>query len=238
MATVRRLQEANQRRLPLQQYLSAPLHRLVNCHADAIGAPVEFIFYPLLTAVASCMGVNSHIRINPTWTEPSILWFVVAAKKGEKKTAALRVLRKPLERIQREMVESWEADIADDKPKTPPQLLVDNFSFEELHSIMKRNGHQMMGMFDEMSSFYAQLDLFKHAGTYTYAWPVHTYFCRACNTHKCCCSGSDFGRKTFITLNGGDLGQGTSAATQQPCLRQLSISLVKGNLLTFSFSYT
>ena len=100
----RRLQEANQHRLSLQQHLSPTLHRLVNCHADAIGAPVEFIFYPLLTAVASCMGVNSRIRINQTWTEPSILWFIVAAKKGEKKTAALRVLRKPLEQLQQKMV--------------------------------------------------------------------------------------------------------------------------------------
>ena len=165
--TFRRLQEANQRRLPLQQYLSPGLHRLVDSHADAIGAPVEFIFYPLLTAVASCMGINSRIWINQTWTEPSILWFVVAAKKGEK-TAALRVLRKPLEQLQRQMISTWEADISDEKPKTPPQLLVDNFSFEELHAIMKRNGNQMMGMFDEMSSFYAQLDLFKHTGTFIY----------------------------------------------------------------------
>ncbi len=176
MTTFRRLQETNQRRLPLQQYLSPTLHRLVNCHADAIGAPIEFIFYPLLTAVASCMGVNSRVRINPTWTEPSILWFVVAAKKGEKKTAALRVLRKPLEQIQGEMVDSWEADIADDKPKTPPQLLVDNFSFEELHSIMKRNGNQMLGMFDEMSSFYAQLDLFKHTGLHSLYINCYMYF--------------------------------------------------------------
>ena len=178
----RRLQEANQHRLSLQQHLSPTLHRLVNCHADAIGAPVEFIFYPLLTAVASCMGVNSRIRINQTWTEPSILWFVVAAKKGEKKTAALRVLRKPLEQLQQKMVNNWE-DISDEKPKTPPQLLVDNFSFEELHAIMKRNGNQMMGMFDEMSSFYAQLDLFKHTGMLIYhlfitiiidySWPLY-----------------------------------------------------------------
>ena len=97
--------------------------------------PVEFIFYPLLMAVASCTGVNSRIRINKTWTEPSILWFIVAAKKGGKKTAALRVLRKPLEQLQQKMVNNWEADISDKKPKTPLQLLIDNFSFEELHAV-------------------------------------------------------------------------------------------------------
>jgi len=31
------------------------------------------------------MGVNAHVKINPEWREPSIIWFVIAARKGEKK---------------------------------------------------------------------------------------------------------------------------------------------------------
>jgi len=63
-AFVRRTREANARRLDLSQYLSPTVHRTINCHADAIGVPPEFILYPLLTAVASCMGVNGSVRIN------------------------------------------------------------------------------------------------------------------------------------------------------------------------------
>lgn len=80
--------------------------------------------------------------------------------KGEKKTAALKVTRQPFERLQQEVIQKWESDLSEEKPQTPPQLLVDNFSFEELHCILKKNGNQVLGMFDEMSSFYAQLDLF------------------------------------------------------------------------------
>lgn len=116
------------------------------------------------------MGVNAHVNVNPAWKEPAIMWFVVAAKKGEKKTAALRLIRQALEGIEKERIQDWEADISDNKPKTPPQLLVDNFSFEELHSVMKRNGNQTLGLFDEMSSFYAQLDLFKHTGMVFINW--------------------------------------------------------------------
>ena len=116
------------------------------------------------------MGVNAHVNINPAWKEPAIMWFVVAAKKGEKKTAALRLIRQALEGVEKERIQEWEADISDDKPKTPPQLLVDNFSFEELHSVMKRNGNQMLGLFDKMSSFYPQLDLFKHRGLVIIMW--------------------------------------------------------------------
>lgn len=64
------------------------------------------------------------------------------------------------------MIEEWKVDISKDKPQTPPQLLVDNFSFEELHCILKRNGNKFWVCFNKMSIFYGQLDLFKHTGMY------------------------------------------------------------------------
>lgn len=144
--------------------IRAPFSVLVTCHADAIGVPPEFILYPLLTTNAAGIGVNGSIRINSTWVEPSILWLVVSANEGQNKTGPLKEIRTPLEVLQAEIVQEWKDDVADDKPQTSPQLLVDNFSFEELNCILKRNGNQVLGMCDEMSSFYAQLDLFKHAG--------------------------------------------------------------------------
>ena len=41
---------------------------------------------------------------------------------------------------------------------------MDHFSFEELHAILSRNNGQVLGAFDEITSFYGQLDLFKHTG--------------------------------------------------------------------------
>ena len=72
---------------------SPPLLRTVQAHADAVGAPKEYIFFPLLTVAASFMVINGSMCINPEWTEPAILWNVVAARKGEKKkTAAMKRL--------------------------------------------------------------------------------------------------------------------------------------------------
>lgn len=72
MATLmQKLSRANEKRLNFSQHLSRQLHRLVVCHSDALGVPPEFILYPLLTAVAACIGVNGSIEINPTWIEPS-----------------------------------------------------------------------------------------------------------------------------------------------------------------------
>ena len=151
--------------------------------SDAIGCPLEFIIFPLLTiiAVAGCMGINARIAINQMWTEPAIVWFIVAANKGQKKTAALRLLKKPLEEIEEREEQAWQQTQTTQRTSsstTPPQLCIDNFSFEELHSVMKRNGSQILGLFDEMSTMYSQLDLYKQ-------------------------SGSVMDRKTLITLNGG-----------------------------------
>lgn len=97
-----RLQKAQASRLQLSNInLSEKLIHLVDAHANAIGVPPEFILWPLLTATASFMGTNAYVRINAEWLEPSIIWFVIAARKGEKKTAALKRIRKPIEEMQK-----------------------------------------------------------------------------------------------------------------------------------------
>ncbi len=79
--------------------------------------------------------------------------------------------------LQKKLHEAWKANDDEDKLPQPPQLIIDHFSFEELHTIMCRNRGQILGLFDEMSSFYGQLDLYKHSST--------------------------MDRKTLLTLNGG-----------------------------------
>ena len=46
-----------------------------------------------------------------------------------------------------------------------PQLVVQQFSMEALHHIMLKNDHQILGMYDEMSVMYGQLDAYKHSGS-------------------------------------------------------------------------
>ena len=54
------------------------------------------------------MGINARIAINQTWTEPAIVWFIVATNKGQKKTAALRLLKKLLEEIEEREEQAWQ----------------------------------------------------------------------------------------------------------------------------------
>ncbi len=93
----RRIATAQTTRFDWRRACGASLRSIVEGHAEAIGAPKEFIFVALLTVSASFMGVNASLRINEEWCEPAILWTVVAARKGEKKTAALKRLLKAVE---------------------------------------------------------------------------------------------------------------------------------------------
>ena len=46
-----------------------------------------------------------------------------------------------------------------------PQLVVQQFSMEALHHTMLNNQSQILGMYDEMSIMYGQLDAYKHQGS-------------------------------------------------------------------------
>ena len=85
------LQKAQSKRMNFEDgnVFSSKLIKLVTAHADAIGVPLEFILWPLLTTVASFVGTNGQVQVNCEWIEPYIIWFVIAARKGEKKTGAL-----------------------------------------------------------------------------------------------------------------------------------------------------
>ena len=47
----------------------------------------------------------------------------------------------------------------------PPQLVVQQFSMEALHHMMTQNKSQMLGLYDEMTVMYGQLDAYKHSGS-------------------------------------------------------------------------
>ena len=114
----------------------------LDSHAKSIGVPKEFLFFPRLTTVA-------------------LLWFVIASKKDTNKSVALKLLSQPLQEIE-EMLENEKSEEGDDNEENRQQhLLIDHFSFEELFNIMSRNENKILTLYDEITTFYNLLDLFK-----------------------------------------------------------------------------
>ncbi|KAL9977873.1 hypothetical protein ACROYT_G015327 [Oculina patagonica] len=89
---------------------------------------------------------NGKIKINDNWEEPFIAWLRVCAKKGQKKSAVLNVISKPVREVQ------------NDLRKDLQRLLVDHFSFEKLHQVMTQNNNHTPDAYNELTQFYNMLD--------------------------------------------------------------------------------
>lgn len=85
----RRVAAAQRLALDLDQCTSDKVKSLVKLHANTIGCPVEFMFMPLLTLTSHFMGPDTRVKVKDGWEEPPIIWTVVLADKGQKKSAAL-----------------------------------------------------------------------------------------------------------------------------------------------------
>jgi hypothetical protein len=162
----KRLKQAQEHRFDWTSVCSPEMLSFLDSHANSIGVPKEFLFFPLLTTIASLLGKNSHLQINSTWKEPAILWLIIASKKGTNKSGALNLLTQALQELEEEMT-TPEDDEQENGDEDRPQLLIDHFSFEELFSVMSKNDNKIFALYDEMTTFYGLLDLFKPNGSST-----------------------------------------------------------------------
>ena len=172
------IQEAQNYELDIDDVLGSDIHAIVMAHALAVGCPPEFILFPLMTAVAHFMGCGTKVMVNPEWKEPVIVWFAVAARKGEKKTPALNRIIEAVTKMEDTVQAQWIIGNPDESLKAMPQIMIDYFSFEELHEVLKANNGQILGLYGEFMSLIEQLDIYKP-------------------------SASSLDRKTFLSLNGG-----------------------------------
>lgn len=103
------------------------------------------------------VGTHGSIHVHDEWQEPMILWFIISARKGERKTPALRRVVDPILILQKELRDQFDQQQLNNgveqatprrrsfsTTKQPPQLLIDLFSMEELHRVMKVNDGQVI----------------------------------------------------------------------------------------------
>ena len=78
------------------------------------------------------------------------------AHKGQKKSPALQCFNKALSTLEEKLIEDQQGE-----SEHPPQIFVEHFSFEELHYTMKGNNNRIIGLYNELSLLYEQLDRYK-----------------------------------------------------------------------------
>lgn len=116
--------------------------------------PPDAILSGLLLLMSFCMS-HCAIQVPETvWIEPAILWIVITMPTGSGKSPLFLFLTKILKSA-REKLSLTNMD--------PPWLL-DTASFEKMGELMANNQGRLLGLYDELSSFLAQINVYRGKG--------------------------------------------------------------------------
>ena len=119
-----RIKKAQSISIDLQNISSPEVGGMVKAYADSISVPSEYIFYPPLTTVGSLIGVNGKVLIRDGWTELFCFWVVVAARKGEKKTACVNLLKGTVRKsIEEDIQRQWIENAGDGSNQMKPPIV-------------------------------------------------------------------------------------------------------------------
>ena len=110
----RRFQTAQSKSVDFAKCTTPVTRAVLQSYAGAVGCPLEYIFLPLLMTCALFMGANTSLEINDSWSEPPIVWTLVVARKGEKKSAAIKPLLQAVEAIEAKECREWEIEMQED----------------------------------------------------------------------------------------------------------------------------
>ena len=92
--------------------------------------------------------------MNTDWKEPVIIWLTVCMPTGSGKSTLFRHLLDVLEKVKSE------AKVPDDAPT----WVLGDASFEKMGSLMSENSSRLLGIFDELSTFLTQINLYSGRG--------------------------------------------------------------------------
>ncbi|KAL3866452.1 hypothetical protein ACJMK2_043748 [Sinanodonta woodiana] len=137
----------------------ASIQKLVTNHARAIGCPDEYIILPLLSVTSGLMGSKSKIKVNQVWQEPPVLWTMVGAGPGTRKTAALKQIMIPLLEIQKEQEKLCHLPSMDPSAARPHKLLSGPLGLADLIQVLKKNGGQIISVCEDLEAYHKLLGL-------------------------------------------------------------------------------
>ena len=108
----------------------------------------------LITLVSFFIS-HSDIEVeNTAWVEPAIVWLTVGMPTGSGKSSIFKYLLKLVNLVRQELkipdgFPSWYLDVA---------------TFEKMGALMDENDGRLLGIYDEMTTFLTQINLYKSRG--------------------------------------------------------------------------
>lgn len=152
------------------EVLPAPLRRLVEETAWAMNTPPDLAAVPLLALAGGALANARHLRITRGHDQPPALYAVVVSPPGTAKSPVLKLLRRPLDRIQaghlerfqREM-DRWEQSDPEDRgPKpVPRRCVVSDITTESLGIVLNENPRGVVMVRDELAALVTGMNQYK-----------------------------------------------------------------------------
>lgn len=120
----------------------------------AIDMPPDSVLCGILLLTSYCQSHCAVQLSGKAWTEPSLLWIVIAMPTGSGKTPLFTFLTDILQRVRVKLEIS----------STAPSWLLDEASFEKMGDLMASNHCKLLGLYDELSTFLAQINVYRGKG--------------------------------------------------------------------------
>jgi hypothetical protein len=151
--------------------------------AASIGCPEEYVALPCLTTMAGAVGTKYEVELKSGWVEPCVLWTLIVADSGTKKTPAFNLATGPARKIAAEQaaaykskqteydakIAAWKAAPKAERGPTPerPKLSKWLLSDATVEAVADRlDGHPagLLLVRDEMDAWYKGLNQYKNGG--------------------------------------------------------------------------
>ena len=118
---------------------------------------------PPIAVLSGVMSIMSYclshcvIEVPGTeWIEPSLLWLSICMPTGSGKTPLFSYLTNLLKRVQLKCKEA--------SSQGESVWLLDEASFEKMGAIMATNSNKLLGLYDELSTFLSQINVYRGKG--------------------------------------------------------------------------
>ncbi len=162
--------------LALQRFCQG-VARVTLCPVDLVGAA-------MLAVASAAIGQSSHIYLRRTWRESPLLYMVIVAEPGSKKSPAIRLVTRPLVQIDAHLRQSskdsralWESmkkslPKGETAPEEPPQLraIVKDVTRETLAAILRDNPRGLLADPDEATAWVSSFNEYKSKGSDRQFW--------------------------------------------------------------------
>lgn len=166
------------------EFLPKPIRDFVVANALAFNCNVAFLVLPVLATLAASIGNSRKIRLKRSWLEPAIIWAVIVANSGTRKSPPIDAGVKPLRDRQskalkihsEQMVEHEQAMAAYNaalrKPRggEPPQrphepvaerFVVSDLTIEALAFLLAQQPRGLLVCRDELDGWISGFDQYK-----------------------------------------------------------------------------